>query len=143
MSPLSIVSTAKRTLRDPGADHSMEGDWLADPVETSRRTIGARRRENDGATTRDKRRIAWIQHVSKRGIQEVEEASGRTTREQPRPPHSSSFNPFGSPRLSKFCRIWHLRVAHFGFLSRHLFISYSRNRIKLRSNAVPKFRSQP
>lgn len=118
MSPLSIVSPAKRTLRDPGADHSMEGDWLADPVGTSRWTIGAQQEERTTERRREEikggpSRIARIQRVSKRGIQEVEEPSGRTTGEQPRPPqtHSSSFNSFGSPRLFKFCTIWYLRVS--------------------------------
>lgn len=90
----------------------------ADPVGTSRWTIGARQEERTTERRREEikggpSRIARIQRVSKRGIQEVEEPSGRTTGEQPRPPqtHSSSFNSFGSPRFFKFYTIWYLRVS--------------------------------
>lgn len=80
-------------------------DWPADPVETSRRTArrcttmerttGRRREEIKGGPLGGS---LGSRRVSKRGTQEVEEPSGRTTGGQPRPLRAwSVFYPSGAP----------------------------------------------
>lgn len=88
------------------------GDWLADPVRTGpvgrlRARRGERRRRQRRETRGDKRRRPLEDRlgsgrVSKRGMQEVEEPSGRTTGTQLRPlPAQVQLYPFASSRACK------------------------------------------
>jgi len=103
MSPLSIVSLLGAILWCPGLFDG--SDWSADPVGISRRTArrcttterttGRRREEIKGGPLRGSLRS---RRVSKRRMQEIEEPSGRTTGEQPRPLQAwSVFFPSGGP----------------------------------------------
>lgn len=104
MSPLSIVSPPGAILSVPRRGPFDGSDWPADPVETSRRT--ARRCTTMERTTGRRKEIKGgplggslgPRRVSKRGMQEVEEPSGRTTGGQPRPLRTwSIFYPSGAP----------------------------------------------
>lgn len=92
MSPLSIVSLPGAILPVPRRGPFDRSDWPADPVGTSHRT--ARRCTTTERTTGRRREeikggplggSLGSRRVSKRGMQEVEEPSGRTTGGQPRP----------------------------------------------------------
>lgn len=94
-------------------------DWPADPVGTSHRT--ARRCTTAERTTRRRREeikggplggSPGSGRVSKRGMQEVEEPSGRTTGGQPRPLRAwSVFYPSGAPCGRFNAKPWNLAFA--------------------------------
>lgn len=94
-------------------------DWLADPVGTRRRT--ARRCTSTERTTGRRRKeikggplggSLGSRRVSKRGMQEVEEPSGRTTGGQPRPLRAwSVFYPSGAPLRALVADPWNLAFA--------------------------------
>lgn len=118
MSPLSIVSPAGRL--SGILDHSTEATgWsirsgpacrtvtctkrttttttTTTRTRTTRATRRERREEIKGGDPRDRLGSGC---VSKRGMQEVEEPSGRTTGAQPRPLPAQSLYPFDSPRAA-------------------------------------------
>lgn len=93
MFPLFIVSLPGAILSVPRRGPFDGSDWSADPVETSHRT--AKRCTATKRTTRRRREeikggSLGSRRVSKRGIQEIEESSGRTTGGQPRPLRDTS-----------------------------------------------------
>lgn len=118
MSPLSIVSLPGAILPVPRRGPFDGSDWPADPVGTSRRT--ARRCTTTERTTGRREEIKGgplggslgSRRVSKRGMQEVEESSGRTTGRQPRPLRAwSIFYPPGLPFGRFIANPWNLAFA--------------------------------
>lgn len=132
MSPLSIVSLPGAILPVPRRGPFDGSDWPTDPVGTSHRTVrrcttterttGRRRKEIKGGPLGES---LGSSRVSKRGMQEVEEPSGRTTGGQPRPLRALSvFYPSEVPYGRLIANPWNLAFACRSFLSLPIHMRY-------------------